>query len=47
MTETILYTGIIQNILDITKYHYGFKIDQRSLHIPGLWSMCAILSEGS
>lgn len=30
MTETILYTGIIQNILDITKYHYGFKIDQRS-----------------
>jgi len=30
MTETILYTGIIQNILDITKYHYGFKIDQKS-----------------
>lgn len=30
MTETILCTGIIQNILDITKYHYGFKIDQNS-----------------
>lgn len=30
MTETILYTGIIQNILDITRYHYGFKLDQNS-----------------
>ena len=30
MTETILYTGIIQNILDITRYHYGFKVDQNS-----------------
>ena len=30
MTETILYTGIVQNILDIAKYHYGFKLDQNS-----------------
>lgn len=30
MTETLLYTKIIQNILNITRYHYGFKLDQNS-----------------
>lgn len=36
MTETILYTGIIQNILDITRYHYGFKLDQNSFDFSRL-----------
>ncbi len=31
MKETMLYTKIIQNVVDITKYHYGRKFDETSL----------------
>ncbi|MBP1040714.1 PRD domain-containing protein [Vagococcus sp. BWB3-3] len=31
MEETMLYTKIIQNVVDITKYHYGREFDETSL----------------
>lgn len=30
MEETLLYTKIIQNVIDITKYHYGKEFDETS-----------------